>query len=169
MRKGAGGFLLAAALGLAACGGEDGPDGVVEIKLLVTSDAGRVMGTISWRDTDEGIVFAPDLRGVPRGQHGFHIHAFPDCGDAGRAAGGHYDPEETGRHEGPEGDGHLGDLPALFSDEGGRVTQAVTAPRLAGVDIRGLSLVIHLGGDNYSDTPRPLGGGGARLACGVIE
>ncbi|MBV8452160.1 MAG: superoxide dismutase, partial [Deltaproteobacteria bacterium] len=27
----------------------------------------------------------------------------------------------------------------------------------------------HAGGDNYSDTPLPLGGGGARLACGVIR
>jgi Cu/Zn superoxide dismutase len=26
----------------------------------------------------------------------------------------------------------------------------------------------HPNGDNYSDTPKPLGGGGARIACGVI-
>jgi len=24
-------------------------------------------------------------------------------------------------------------------------------------------------GENYSDEPKPLGGGGARFACGVIE
>jgi Cu-Zn family superoxide dismutase len=28
--------------------------------------------------------------------------------------------------------------------------------------------VIHGGGDNYSDSPQPLGGGGARVACGVV-
>ena len=28
--------------------------------------------------------------------------------------------------------------------------------------------MIHVGGDNYSDMPLPLGGGGARIACGVI-
>ena len=28
--------------------------------------------------------------------------------------------------------------------------------------------MIHSGGDNYSDEPK-LGGGGARVACGVIE
>jgi Cu-Zn family superoxide dismutase len=28
--------------------------------------------------------------------------------------------------------------------------------------------MIHEGGDNYSDQPKPLGGGGARIACGVI-
>lgn len=29
--------------------------------------------------------------------------------------------------------------------------------------------MIHKGGDNYSDEPAALGGGGARFACGVIE
>ncbi|WP_324128836.1 superoxide dismutase family protein, partial [Acinetobacter baumannii] len=29
--------------------------------------------------------------------------------------------------------------------------------------------MIHAGGDNYSDSPQPLGGGGARIACGVIK
>ena len=28
--------------------------------------------------------------------------------------------------------------------------------------------MVHAGGDNYSDMPVPLGGGGARVACGVI-
>ena len=35
--------------------------------------------------------------------------------------------------------------------------------------LRGKSVMIHGGGDNYSDQPAPLGGGGARIACGVIE
>jgi Cu-Zn family superoxide dismutase len=26
-----------------------------------------------------------------------------------------------------------------------------------------------VGGDNYSDTPAPLGGGGGRLVCGVVK
>jgi Cu-Zn family superoxide dismutase len=29
--------------------------------------------------------------------------------------------------------------------------------------------MIHEGGDNYSDKPKPLGGGGARIACGVVK
>jgi len=28
--------------------------------------------------------------------------------------------------------------------------------------------MVHAGGDNYSDTPAALGGGGARMACGVV-
>jgi len=35
-------------------------------------------------------------------------------------------------------------------------------------DLAGHSLMIHAGGDNHSDHPMPLGGGGARIACGVV-
>jgi Cu/Zn superoxide dismutase len=44
-----------------------------------------------------------------------------------------------------------------------------TAPHLTVAEIRGRSIMVHTGGDNYSDTPAPLGGGGARIACGVIK
>ncbi|HSS64217.1 MAG TPA: superoxide dismutase, partial [Gammaproteobacteria bacterium] len=27
----------------------------------------------------------------------------------------------------------------------------------------------HASGDNYSDQPKALGGGGARMACGVVK
>ena len=36
-------------------------------------------------------------------------------------------------------------------------------------DVKGRSIMIHVGGDNYSDQPAPLGGGGARIACGVVK
>jgi Cu-Zn family superoxide dismutase len=29
--------------------------------------------------------------------------------------------------------------------------------------------MVHAGGDNYADQPAPLGGGGARVACGTIR
>ncbi|MFZ0889439.1 MAG: superoxide dismutase family protein [Candidatus Binataceae bacterium] len=65
--------------------------------------------------------------------------------------------------------GHRGDLPVLVVDSRGDATEAVTAPNLTVEQIRVRSGMIHAGGDNYSDTPAPLGGGGARIACGVIE
>ena len=131
--------------------------------------AGAELGTVSVQaEPGGGVRFTPDLDGIlPAGGHGFHLHENPDCGDGGLAAGGHYDPENTGVHAGPYGDGHLGALPRLESD-GGRVTAAVVAPRLTIDDVFGRALVIHEGGDNYSDVPSPNGGGGPRMACGVI-
>ncbi len=29
--------------------------------------------------------------------------------------------------------------------------------------------MLHAGGDNHHDHPEPLGGGGARMACGIIH
>ena len=108
--------------------------------------------------------FKPDLDGIlPAGGHGFHLHENPDCGDGGLAAGGHYDPENTGFHAGPYGDGHLGALPRLESD-GGRVTAAVVAPRLTIDDVFGRALVIHEGGDNYFGCK----GGELRFGVGAI-
>jgi len=50
----------------------------------------------------------------------------------------------------------------------GKATLAVLAPRLKAADIAGRSLMIHAGGDNYADHPAKLGGGGARVAFGVV-
>ena len=48
--------------------------------------------------------------------------------------------------------------------------QPVLAPRLKNLaEIKGHALMIHQAGDNHSDHPQPLGGGGARMACGVIR
>ncbi len=85
------------------------------------------------------------------------------------AAGGHLDPSKTTQHLGPYSDqGHLGDLPALIVDKDGNANLPMLAPRLKIADILNHSLMIHAGGDNYSDNPT-LGGGGARIACGVIH
>jgi Cu-Zn family superoxide dismutase len=128
------------------------------------------------RYTNEGLRVTPQLTDLPPGDHGFHIHVNPNCGAAngpngqpaaGMAAGGHYDPANTGKHLGPQGEGHKGDMPVLTVDANGKATKAVTAPHLTVADVKGRSIVIHAGGDNYSDQPAPLGGGGARIACGV--
>ena len=84
-----------------------------------------------------------------------------------QAAGGHLDPAKTGRHEGPYGNGHLGDLPAIYVDADGKAGYPILAPRLKVVDLQGRSLMVHAGGDNHSDHPAALGGGGMRIACGV--
>jgi len=48
-------------------------------------------------------------------------------------------------------------------------TLPVLASHLKAKDLKGRALMIHAGGDNYSDQPQPLGGGGARIACGVVR
>ncbi|HDZ5418870.1 TPA: superoxide dismutase family protein [Vibrio harveyi] len=138
----------------------------------------RIAGIITATETEYGTVFTPMLSGLTSGLHGFHVHTNPSCGPSekdgkiiiGGAAGGHYDPEKTNKHGFPWSDeNHLGDLPPLFVDQHGDATQPVLAPRIKLSDLKSRSLMIHAGADNHADHPLPLGGGGARMICGVIK
>ena len=149
----------------------------VTINLVDAEGKQEAIGSIEISETEHGLLFTPDLKSLPAGVHGFHVHENGSCepgenddGDVvgGGAAGGHYDPEDTGTHQGPYGDGDLGDLPVLIVNESGEATLPVLAPRLSLDDVQGRSLMIHEGGDTYSDEPE-LGGGGGRMACGVVE
>ncbi len=132
------------------------------------------IGTISATSTPHGVLFDPDLTGLPAGIHGFHLHQNPSCepgeknGEkvAALKAGGHFDPDRTNTHQGPYGNGHLGDLPALTVTADGVASLPVLAPRVRLGDLANRALVVHQGADNYSDQPS-LGGGGARIACGL--
>lgn len=149
---------------------------VVDIHAIDDTGVGESLGTINVSSNPYGTLLSPELSGLTPGLHGFHVHENPSCSAGlkagktvpGLAAGGHYDPAGTGRHEGPYANGHLGDLPPLFANSDGRAVLPVLAPRIKLSDLKGRSLIIHAGGDNYADTPAPLGGGGARVACGVI-
>jgi superoxide dismutase, Cu-Zn family len=147
------------------------------MQLVNEQGAGKNIGTVRAAGTVFGLLLTPQLSDLTPGIHGFHVHQHPDCGAivpgrkpaAAMAAGGHLDPADTEMHDGPFGKGHLGDLPALYVGADGQATLPMLAPRLKVADIRGRSLMIHAGGDNYSDVPAKLGGGGSRIACGVIK
>jgi Cu-Zn family superoxide dismutase len=148
----------------------------VSINLISATGVGPSSGRIEAEDTPYGLLLTPALSGLTAGVHGFHVHETPSCEPAekdgkpvaGLAAGGHYDPAQTNVHKGPYADGHLGDLPPLIVAADGTASLPVLPPRLRVSDLKSRSLVIHAGGVNYSDQPQPLGGGGARVACGVV-
>lgn len=150
----------------------------VPLALSTETGPGASIGTVTISSSTQGAVFALNLTGLPPGEHGFHIHQTGDCSPAhsdhgaptpAGAAGSHWDPTTTARHAGPDGDGHLGDLPRITAGADGSVQTTVTAARITDIEqLRGRALMVHAGGDNYSDTPEN-GGGGARLACGVIS
>lgn len=169
-------FTLAM-LTLLTCAGAQAASDEVEMNLVTAQGIGQSIGTVTITETDKGLEFTPNLSSLPPGEHGFHVHAKGSCEPAikdgkpspAEAAGGHFDPQHTGKHEGPEGMGHLGDLPVLVVNSDGKATTPVVAPRLKALaEVKGKALMIHVGGDNMSDQPKPLGGGGVRFACGVI-
>jgi Cu-Zn family superoxide dismutase len=172
--------VLALACGLVLCGAAaaEAATAKVTVNKIDENGVGQAIGTLRLKDTSKGLMISPKLAGLPPGPHGFHVHANGDCGPAeqngkkaaGFAAGGHFDPDKTGKHLGPDSkEGHLGDLPLLVVDDKGKAGKPVVAPRLKVKDVKGHAIMIHSGGDNYSDQPAPLGGGGARIACGVVK
>lgn len=150
---------------------------MVVINTIDATGIKSALGTIHVEDEKDGLALHLMLAGLPPGEHGFHVHENGDCAPAakdgksvvGLAAGGHYDPGKTGKHEGPKGKGHKGDLPAITADAKGAASDKLMAPNLKVADLKGRSLMIHEGGDNYADNPKPLGGGGNRIACGVVK
>ena len=140
----------------------------ITVKIYGTDDKHQKKGTVTFADSPGGLSISPHLHDLSPGPHGFHIHQNASCLDKGMAAGGHLDPEHTNTHLGPYEKGHLGDLPVLYVNAEGETRSSLIAPRLSTEDIKGHSIMLHAGGDNYTDTPS-MGGGGPRVACGVIQ
>ncbi len=78
-----------------------------EMTVVMTDlSSGQSVGTVTLTDSEYGTVFTPQLTGLPAGLHGFHVHANGSCETSskdgktvlGGAAGGHYDPQNTGKH-----------------------------------------------------------------------
>ena len=167
---------ILAVAGLLACAHLAAAEATVTLYLADVKGPGAALGTVRLQESQFGLVFQPALKGLPPGLHGFHVHENPSCAPGTRdgtpvaalAAGGHLDTNGSKRHGEPWGDGHLGDLPPLYVAPDGSASNPVLGPRLKLADVRNRSLMLHAGGDNHADLPEPLGGGGARVACGVI-
>src|SRR5437867_3031066 len=109
--------LAALLVGTLAASRVYGEELVVHMHLVNAEGIGKEIGTVTASDSPFGLILTPHLKDLPAGFHGFHVHQNPNCNpgtEGGRtvpalAAGGHYDPKGTGKHEGPYGDGHLGD------------------------------------------------------------
>lgn len=152
-------------------------DVTIDMNMVDASGTASPIGSVIATGTPYGVLFTPKLTGLPPGEHGFHMHENASCAPkekdgkpvAALAAGGHFDPSRSGKHEGPYGKGHLGDLPALVVASDGKAVSPVLAPRLKMADLAGHAFMIHAGGDNHADHPAALGGGGARIACGLAS
>lgn len=149
---------------------------IVPVHAASSSGVGEFIGQIKFSQNSSGLKIEPNLSHLKPGQHAMHIHENPNC-DAGLkdgaataalAAGPHFDPKHSNQHLGPNGGGHAGDLPFIEVDSAGEAKIAVMAAHLSLDQLHKHSIIIHENGDNYSDIPKPLGGAGARVACGII-
>ena len=168
-------LLLGAYTALLGCAGNDMNESKAFLYATTTNEP---IGIVEFTQTKAGLLVEVDLKNLPAGEHGFHIHENPDCSNItdkegnvhyAQGAGGHYDPLNTGKHLGPNGNGHKGDLPYLTVNADGKVESQFYLQNTTTTELKNKSIIVHNGPDNYSDTPTPLGGGGARIACGIIR
>lgn len=159
---------VALAIGCTGLPAQEATMSAIMNKVTATGTAESV-GTVTFRQGEHGLIIEPNLAGLTPGPLGAHVHQNADCGPGADgtpagAAGTHIDPNTTGKHEGPYGKGHLGDLPNLIVEADGTVKLPALAPRLKLADLAGKSFMIHAGKDDYGQQP-----GGGRMLCGLIK
>ena len=136
---------------------------------------GKDVGTVDLTQTPRGVLIRVSIKGLPAGDHAFHVHAVGKCEPPFDSAGGHFNPDSK-KHGlmTPEG-AHAGDMPNLHIPASGELVvevlnTAVTlekGPPNSVFDADGSALVVHAGVDDYKTDPT--GNAGGRIACGVIQ
>ena len=135
---------------------------------------GESIGSANLIDGPNGMLIRLELApgSLEPGWHGIHLHATGDCSDIGmyKMSGGHVGKMEGGHGllnpKGPEN----GDLPNIWAAaDGSAGYEAFTTLDTLGalVDEDGSAIIIHEGEDDHMT--QPIGGAGARVACGVIK
>ncbi len=140
---------------------------------VLRDGSGKEVGTAALANTPNGVLIKLDLKGLPPGDHAFHVHAVGKCEAPDfKSAGPHFNPDST-KHGLMSGDGpHAGDMPNLHVPEDGALVIEVLDPlvSLDGerslLDGDGSALVVHATADDYKTDPA--GNAGDRIACGVV-
>ena len=141
---------------------------------LQTAD-GKEAGSVTLTQTPSGVLLSLAVKGLPAGEHAFHVHAVGKCEAPFTSAGGHFNPGNK-KHGMMAMDGaHAGDMPNLHIPASGELTvevlnAAVTLEKdkpNSLFDADGSAVIIHAGKDDYKTDPT--GDAGGRIACGVVQ
>ena len=136
---------------------------------------GKVVGTAELIQSPAGVLVKLAVKGLPAGEHAFHVHAVGKCEPPFNSAGGHFNPGNK-KHGMMSAEGqHAGDMPNLHIPASGELVVEVLNAAItlekgkpnSVFDADGSALIVHASKDDYNTDPT--GEAGGRIACGVIE
>ena len=141
--------------------------------IKATTEGSLVSGGVHLTEKGEGLEIIVQVVNVSPGKHGFHIHENGSCEEMGKAAGGHYNPDQV-QHGLITRDGftnaHCGDFGNIDvgPDGTGTVTLFVPGLTLTGekYNVAGKAVILH---EKEDDFGQPTGNAGGRIGCGIIE
>ena len=172
-------FAALAALALSACQtlSDEKKPVIALAEMMPTAAAAaanlKPAGTVTLTQIGTNrVLIKAEISGLkPYSEHGFHVHAVPDCSGDGLRTGGHFNPDGN-----PHGDPshilrHAGAMFNIKTDGAGVGTtrQEVDTIMLTPgkYSIIGMPLITHRDPDDY--VSQPLGNAGPRVSCGIIK
>ncbi len=138
-----------------------------------TTSGATLRGTAIFTPVKQGLRVVVHVTGAPPGLHGMHLHEHGACGNQGKAAGGHYNPDHV-KHGFLPKDGfrgaHAGDFGNITIGPDGSGSLTLTVPELRLSDptrgVVGHAVILHAQPDDFS---QPTGNAGDRIGCGVVK
>lgn len=176
-------MLLSFSLGLfTACGSssEVDPGGMVvgngapvsAAAIFESRPGAEIAGTVKFIQTEDGVLVAAVLSGLPPGKHGIHLHEKGECiAPDFASAGEHFNPTNQPHACPPDKNRHAGDLGNIEVDADGTGRFELKTDLLS-VDpgassVVGRAVILHDMADDCMS--QPSGGAGVRLGCAVIK
>ena len=129
---------------------------------------GAIIGKATFEQTPTGVLMSVDVRGLPPGPHGIHLHATGSCAPDFKAATGHFNPEKVAHGLRNPGGPDNGDLPNLYAAAAGtaRAEFFTTRVSVSGGDMSALldedgsAVLIHESPDDHMTQP---------IGCGIVS
>ena len=153
---------------------------------VITNSSIGCEGTIEFKEVEGGVQIHVNVKGLPPGKHGFHIHEAGDLTDECQSACSHFNPYNK-THGGPKDKiRHVGDLGNITANKNGIVNKKFIDSMISlngKCNIVGRCVVIHKDKDDLGKggmkggkiideevhkESLKTGNAGKRVACGVI-